>query len=341
MSLRPAPCTTASYLLAAASYLLAAAAILAALGLHLLHALFAGMLVYMLIHLAHPLVGRLVSALWAKLVATAVLAIVVVAGVSAFGLWVANCLHGGSGIDALWTRIAEAIDGAGGILPAWLFAGLPASGPEVKTEVLRWLHEHVPELRLLGKEAGVAVAHVLIGMVLGAMIAVQELRPADGRKPLAAALMARVHTFYAAFHNVFAAQAKIAAINATLTGLYLLVLLPLAGIHLPFTKTLILITALVGLLPVIGNLISNTLIVLISLSVTPLAALLSLLFLIVLHKGEYFLNARIVGGHIDARAWEILVAMVVMEALFGFGGVAMAPVLYAYIKAELRAVALI
>ena len=37
----------------------------------------------------------------------------------------------------------------------------------------------------------------------------------------------------------------------------------------------------------------------------------------------------------------ILIAMVVMEALFGFGGVALAPVVYAYIKSELKAVDLI
>ena len=40
------------------SYLLAAAGILAVLSLHLLHGLFAAMLVYMLVHLAQPLVGK-------------------------------------------------------------------------------------------------------------------------------------------------------------------------------------------------------------------------------------------------------------------------------------------
>ena len=38
------------------------------------------------------------------------------------------------------------------------------------------------------------------------------------------------------------------------------------GIHLPLIKTMIAITFLVGLLPVIGNLISNTVIVVVSLS---------------------------------------------------------------------------
>jgi predicted PurR-regulated permease PerM len=88
-------------------------------------------------------------------------------------------------------------------------------------------------------------------------------------------------------------------------------------------------------LPVIGNLISNTLIVAVSLSISLPTAIASLGFLIAVHKFEYFLNARIVGGQIEARAWELLLAMLVMEAAFGVPGVIAAPIFYAYMKREL------
>jgi len=55
----------------------------------------------------------------------------------------------------------------------------------------------------------------------------------------------------------------------------------------------------------------------------------------VIHKLEYFLNARIVGTQINARPWELLVAMLVMEAAFGAGGLIAAPIYYAYLKDEL------
>ena len=58
-------------------------------------------------------------------------------------------------------------------------------------------------------------------------------------------------------------------------------------------KTMIAITFIAGLLPVIGNLISNTVIVIVSLSHSLPTAAVALLFLIVIHKLEYFLNARI------------------------------------------------
>ena len=318
------------------SYLLAGAAVVAVLSLHLLQALFAGMLVFLLIHLAQPLLGRHVTGLRGRQVATALLAVLVITAVVGVGLWIGDILHGRGDLDAIWTRMAETLDSANEVLPPWLVGHLPTSGPELKAEASHWLKEHAPELRLLGKEAGVTAAHILLGLIIGAMIAVHEVSAGTRRRPLAEALMARISAFYRAFRRVFVAQGKIASINAFFTGIYLLGILPALGFHLPFSKTMVLITLLVGLLPVVGNLISNSIIVMISFSVSPHAALLSLLFLVLLHKAEYFLNARIVGGEIDAKAWEILVAMVVMEAIFGFGGVAIAPVVYAWLKTELR-----
>jgi predicted PurR-regulated permease PerM len=92
-----------------------------------------------------------------------------------------------------------------------------------------------------------------------------------------------------------------------------------------------------GLIPVVGNLISNTVIVIVSLSASFIAAVGSLLFLVLIHKLEYFVNARIIGTQIRARAWELLLAMLVMEAAFGIAGVIAAPIFYAYLKDELTA----
>jgi predicted PurR-regulated permease PerM len=78
-------------------------------------------------------------------------------------------------------------------------------------------------------------------------------------------------------------------------------------------------------------------IVVMSLSVSPGLAIGSLLFLVVIHKLEYFVNARVMGGQIRARAWEILLAMLVMDAIFGIPGVIAAPIYYAYLKNELSA----
>jgi predicted PurR-regulated permease PerM len=88
---------------------------------------------------------------------------------------------------------------------------------------------------------------------------------------------------------------------------------------------------------VVGNLISNTVIVVISLSHSLSTAAMALLFLVTIHKLEYFLNAKIIGTQINAKAWELLTAMLIMESMFGIPGVIAAPVLYAYLKTELVA----
>ena len=138
-----------------------------------------------------------------------------------------------------------------------------------------------------------------------------------------------------AFRRVVFAQGRIAAINTLFTAIYLAVVLPAFDVRLPLVPALIGVTFLTGLLPVVGNVISNSIIVIVSLAHSPQMAVVSLAFLISVHKLEYFLNARIIGTRINARAWELLVAMLVMEAAFGIAGAVAAPVYYAYLKQEL------
>jgi predicted PurR-regulated permease PerM len=95
-------------------------------------------------------------------------------------------------------------------------------------------------------------------------------------------------------------------------------------------------TFFIGLIPIVGNLITNTMIVVISLSHSVPIAVCSLVFLVVIHKLEYFVNARLVAGQINAAAWELLIAMLVMESLFGIAGLVAAPIVYAYVKHELH-----
>jgi predicted PurR-regulated permease PerM len=71
---------------------------------------------------------------------------------------------------------------------------------------------------------------------------------------------------------------RISALNTSLTAIYLVIVLPLCGVHLPLVKTMIAVCFIAGLLPVVGNLISNTVIVIVSLSHSLYAALGSLMF---------------------------------------------------------------
>ncbi|MFA7282761.1 MAG: AI-2E family transporter, partial [Sterolibacterium sp.] len=231
-------------------------------------------------------------------------------------------------------KMADVLESTRAWLPDWAIAHLPADSIELQSRAATWLREHASELQSIGKETLRALAHALIGMAIGALVALREIDTTRSHGSLARELNRHAASFAAAFRRVVFAQVKIAAINAALTGLYLVLGLGLFGIHLPLAKTMVVFTFVVGLLPVLGNLLSNTVIVVLSLSHSPELALLSLGFLVIIHKLEYFLNARIVGNLIKARTWELLLAMLTMEAIFGIAGLVMAPIYYAYLKTE-------
>ncbi|MBD0194646.1 AI-2E family transporter, partial [Acinetobacter baumannii] len=84
------------------------------------------------------------------------------------------------------------------------------------------------------------------------------------------------------------------------------------------------------------NLISNTLTFIAALTISLGLAGVALLYLVLVHKLEYFINAKIIGHKINANAWEILLAMLIFESIFGLSGLIAAPIFYAYLKLELK-----
>ncbi|NEX62924.1 AI-2E family transporter [Noviherbaspirillum sp. 17J57-3] len=319
-----------------ASYVLAAVTLLVVMKAGLLASLFAGLLVFSLVHMLAPALGKNISSQRAKVIAVTVLVVLIVLALSA-AIWGAVTFFqsDAGSIGNLMQRLADIVEASRGKMPEWLRSHVPAGADALREMISSWFRANASNAQTMGEQAGRTLAHVLIGMVVGAMAALYDTTYPPDYKPLSAALHARIANLHAAFQNIVFAQVRIAAINAILTAIYLMVILPLAGIHLPLAKTMVAVTFLAGLLPVIGNLISNTVIVIISLSHSLEIAVASLVFLIIIHKLEYFLNAKIIGSHIDARAWELLAAMLVMEALFGLPGVVAAPVFYAYLKKEL------
>jgi predicted PurR-regulated permease PerM len=326
----------------AAAYVLTAAALSFMLALHLFPTLFAGLLVYALVTALAPAVQRLVPGVHAHWLVVALLAIVVVGALTLAIVAAFAFLHSESGNPTLFfERLTPLVERARTQLPMFIVDRLPDDSAEMRTAVMEWLGEHTAQLQVAGKQAVRVVVQLGIGIVLGAMLALHSAKERPQGGPLSVALKARAAHLVSAFHDVVFAQVKISALNTLFTGGFLLVALPLFGVALPLAKTLVVLTFVIGLLPVIGNLISNTLIFVVALSVSLFVALAALAFLIVIHKLEYFFIARLIGARIQAFAWELLLAMLVMESLFGIAGLIAAPIYYAYVKRELREARLI
>jgi len=138
----------------------------------------------------------------------------------------------------------------------------------------------------------------------------------------------RFATFYRSFALVMNAQITISTINTVLTAIFV------TAMGLPHLVVAVGLTFLCGFLPVIGNLISNALVVALGFMVSPDKGLWALAFLILVHKLEYFLNSKIIGSKIHTSIWLTLLALMVCERLMGITGMVLAPVLLHYIQTE-------
>jgi predicted PurR-regulated permease PerM len=141
-------------------------------------------------------------------------------------------------------------------------------------------------------------------------------------------ILTRFRSFFESFNRVMGAQIIISTLNTGFTAVYVLT------IDLPYKSVVIAVTFLCGLLPIVGNLISNTVIVALSFRVSPQLAVASLVFLVVLHKLEYFLNSKIIGDRIKNPVWLTLLGLIIGERLMGIPGMILAPVVLNFIKVE-------
>ncbi len=138
----------------------------------------------------------------------------------------------------------------------------------------------------------------------------------------------RFGTFYRSFGMVMGAQIVISIINTALTSVFV------TAVSLPYAPVVIGVTFLCGLLPIIGNIMSNAVIVGIAFTISPPMAIGALTFLVVLHKLEYLLNSKIIGDRIKNPVWLTLLSLILGERLMGIPGMILAPVIVNYIKLE-------
>ncbi len=179
----------------------------------------------------------------------------------------------------------------------------------------------------------VAGCVVAMSVFLNPRFEIRQAAPADSLYARACAEIGnRFSTLYQSFVTVMGAQIVISAINTVLTAIFAL------AVHLPYGVVIVGMTFLCGLIPVVGNLVSNTVIVGIGFTISPKMALIALVYLVVIHKLEYFLNSKIVGWHIRNPLWLTLLGLVVGERLMGIPGMILAPVVLYYVKLETETV---
>jgi predicted PurR-regulated permease PerM len=207
----------------------------------------------------------------------------------------------------------------------------------LKTLLLAGVKDQIHHVGNFARVASKEIALLIIGVVVAISL---FLTPGfeRGRAPAALAhnlysrfcdeLAARFASFFQSFAVVIGAQLAISAINTALTTIFL------TWARLPHIALIMVLTFLCGLLPIVGNLVSNTVIVIIAFTVSPEMALIALLFLVGVHKLEYLLNSKIIGDRIKNPVWLTLLGLVLGERLMGVPGMILAPVVLYFLKVE-------
>jgi predicted PurR-regulated permease PerM len=142
-------------------------------------------------------------------------------------------------------------------------------------------------------------------------------------------ITARFTGFYRSFSTVIGAQMTISVINTALTAIFVFV------VGLPYAPVVIGLTFLCGLFPIVGNVVSNTVIVFVAFQISGRMAIFALIFLVVVHKLEYFLNSKIIGARIRNPIWLTLIGLIIGEKLMGVPGMILSPVILNYVRVEM------
>jgi len=323
-----------------AAWLLLGAGLAFVLVEHVVSAFVGGLVLYLILdRVAQSLSKRFPGA--ARGLAVTMVTIIgvgVFGGGAAFGI--SFFRHHADRIPAMMTQMANILQSTRAWFGDWGEQIIPevlTDAENLKATVVLWLKENAMSVKATGGNFSHGLVHMIMGMLLAVLVFFRHQRhPREERGRLAWVLAEKVGRLADAFRRIATAQIKISALNTTLTAIYLFGLLPVFSRRLPFSTTIVMVTFICGLIPVLGNLVSNTVIVILSMGVSFPTALASLAFLVLIHKLEYLVNSRIVGGQTDSQAWEILLSIVVGETAFGVAGVVMGPIVYTFIKRELR-----
>jgi len=322
-----------------ASYILMAIFLIMLIPLHLLACFFSGFVIYEIISSLGNYLEKYIGGQRARLGISIVLSLIVVAffafAISSLMSFVLFDLQGHRG-SMISQRIDTALQSLQMEVVQYIPSFIPYSLPELKDHLFALLKGNISTLKHTGTELARNFATMILGMIVGILVSLNQLHETKQQPVFLSAIMQRIDNLSISFKNVVFAQIKISAINTLLFIVFAHIVLPLFDIHLPFAKTLTILTFIFGLIPIVGNLVSNTLITLSGLTISVAVAVTALSYLILIHKLEYFINAKIIGTKIRAKSWEVLLAMLLCESIFGLAGLIVAPIFYAYLKLELK-----
>ena len=223
---------------------------------------------------------------WPAVISGTVVSVLVITAFVFLTYWTIH-LASSNDLRIFLVRIEDSLEVLRQALPEAAAKVIPENWADLKAQLFNVVRSKAAVLSSVGGAVVHTIVQSLFAILVGALAAVSTWQPHRLRSDRL--FIARL---LVVLERVAIAQMRIALFNTTMTALYLFVVLPLFQIQLPFRGLLCMFTLLTGVLPVLGNLMANTVLSLISFAVSPWVAVSSLVFLVLIHKLEYVINAR-------------------------------------------------
>ena len=192
-----------------AAYILAGLTLVFFISWHLVPALLAGLFIHELVHQS---AGKIqyyttLQRRTAKVVIISLIAILVVTVLAIALAYLVNFFrYGSENLPALLKKMAEALESSKQSLPDWLAKIIPQDVTAVKNYIVDWLRNHAAEVTAITKSTLRALAHILVGMIIGAMIALYEIQASAPLKPFGRALAGRAYNLSISFRQIVRAS---------------------------------------------------------------------------------------------------------------------------------------
>lgn len=215
-------------------------------------------------------------------------------------------------------------------LPEAVRQSLPESQSELLDMARNSLGGSMGHLKSVGGAGFFIFIQLMFALILG--VSAGLMTSGDNRKPLSAAWLGAMEQYVRCFTLLMGAQVYVSLWNTFCTAVFIYGVLPFFDVLLPFRELLLTFTAVASLIPAAGNIMANTLILMLTLRFGPWVALGSVTYLFVIHKLEYFVNGYFIGRNVSASVPEMLIAIIIGEIAFGLPGLITGPVTYAFLK---------
>jgi len=159
----------------------------------------------------------------------------------------------------------------------------------------------------------------LLGVVLGIILYFSPITENSNNAwgSVMSTVSKQASVFYESFKNIMAIQAMIAVMNTVIitvlaTGFTWLWF----GEFLPYWYVLVALTAILSLVPVVGNLLINLILALLTVQMSPLYVLVGLVTFVGIHKLELLVIGKKMDEKVNIQFAIILFSMVLGEMLF-------------------------